>query len=87
MGLQPSIAAASSKVKERFWKKESIKKMVNGTFIAMYRKMIRPRVLVSFMLVMTENRGMMIIMTGMPSAVANMFCRNMLPRNLKREST
>ena len=59
--------------------------MLNGTFMAIYRNIMSPRVLVSFNDVIMENSGMTIIMTGMPSAVANIFCRIIFPLNLKRD--
>ena len=44
-----------------------------------------PRVFVSFNDVIMEKRGITIMITGMPNAVANRFCRIMLPLNLKRD--
>jgi hypothetical protein len=70
---QPSIAADSSYEKLKFLKKAYRKKTAKGTFMLVYKNIIKKRLLIILKTVARLNRGMMIIITGIPRAAANMF--------------
>ncbi|GAB1483166.1 hypothetical protein MASR2M78_19820 [Treponema sp.] len=81
------MAAASSNVKDKFLKKLIKKKTVKGTLIQMYKNIRTDLELVSLIEVINENKGIIIMMAGIPRAVINRFWITILPLKVKRANT